>query len=308
MRVAVYTVALNEADHVARWAESAKDADYLMVADTGSTDGTPIIASDLGIFLSSIRVRPWRFDDARNAALSLLPDDIDVCISLDMDEVLLPGWRESLEAAPPADRYTHTLVAGNIAFPAERCHSRFNWRWNYPIHEIIEWTGDGVPRVTDGGFVIKHLPDNTKSRSNYLHLLEKAATEHPDDARLCHYYGRELYFRGQWDKARVELMRHVTMPSSTWVDERSQSYRMIAKMDYHPERWLLKAAAEAPHRREPWVDLAKHYEKAGQFPQAAGMALRALAIPADHRAKAYMSENDAWDDAYVEAFLALEVR
>ena len=311
MRVAVYTVALNEADHVQRWAESAQDADFLFIADTGSTDSTVGIARGLGVprpvGVESIRVQPWSFADARNAALAMLPDDIDICISLDMDEVLLPGWREALEAAGPADRYSHTLVAGDISFAAERCHSRFNWRWQYPIHEIIQWTGNGAPKVADGGFVIKHQPDKGKSRGQYLELLARAAGENPEDARLAHYYARELYFRGDWAKARVEFMRHITMPSSTWVDERSQSYRYLAKMDYHPERWMLKALAEAPHRREVWVDLAKFYKGKGDALRAAAMARGALSIDVETRPRAYMSENDAWDDAFVEAFLGLEV-
>jgi tetratricopeptide (TPR) repeat protein len=308
MRVAVYTVALNEADHVARWAESAKDADMRFVLDTGSSDDTEVQCYQQNVAVARCSVRPWRFDDARNAALAMLPANIDMCISLDMDEVLLPGWREALESAPPADRHTHTLVTGEVAFAAERCHSRFNWRWQYPIHEIIQWTGEGVPKVADGGFVIKHQPDNSKSRGQYLDLLARAAAENPDDARLAHYYGRELFFRGKWALARELLMRHINMPSSLWADERCQSYRYLAKMDYHPERWLLKAAAEAPHRREPWVDLAKFYQGEGRMQEAAGMAQRALSIDAELRPKAYMSENDAWDDAFVGQFLGLEVR
>lgn len=101
MKIAVYTIALNEIKFVKRWAESAKDADYILIADTGSTDGTPEIAKDsLGINVVRISINPWRFDLARNAALAALPDDIDLCIALDMDEVLQPGWRKALEAIP----------------------------------------------------------------------------------------------------------------------------------------------------------------------------------------------------------------
>ena len=38
--IAVYTIAVNEAAHAERWAESAAEADYRIVADTGSTDDT----------------------------------------------------------------------------------------------------------------------------------------------------------------------------------------------------------------------------------------------------------------------------
>jgi hypothetical protein len=33
VKIAVYTIALNEAAHAERWAESAADADYRVVAD-----------------------------------------------------------------------------------------------------------------------------------------------------------------------------------------------------------------------------------------------------------------------------------
>src|SRR4051812_29184990 len=98
MRIGVYSVALNESQFVERWATSAADADYLFVADTGSSDETVALLEQHGVHTAPIRVRPWRFDDARNAALSLLPDDLDIVMSLDMDEILTPGWRAKLEA------------------------------------------------------------------------------------------------------------------------------------------------------------------------------------------------------------------
>ena len=72
MKIAVYTIALNEEQFVERWYESAKEADYLLIADTGSTDGTVALAKSLGINVVEISIKPWRFDDARNASLACL--------------------------------------------------------------------------------------------------------------------------------------------------------------------------------------------------------------------------------------------
>ncbi len=74
MKIAVYTIALNEEKFVERWYNSVKDADYLLIADTGSTDRTVEIAKSLGINVYNISIKPWRFDVARNTARSLLPD------------------------------------------------------------------------------------------------------------------------------------------------------------------------------------------------------------------------------------------
>ena len=99
MKVAVYTIALNESAHVERWANSAGDADYRIVADTGSTDDTVDRLTAAGVTVNRIAVRPWRFDLARNAAMALIPGDVDVCVTMDMDMYLQPGWRPKLEAA-----------------------------------------------------------------------------------------------------------------------------------------------------------------------------------------------------------------
>ena len=44
MKIAIYTIAKNEEQFVEDWYNSAKDADYLLIADTGSTDNTVHIA------------------------------------------------------------------------------------------------------------------------------------------------------------------------------------------------------------------------------------------------------------------------
>ena len=88
MKVAAYAIALNEEKHAARWAETTKHADFRLVCDTGSTDRTVEILREHGVIVHEISVKPWRFDVARNTAQSLLPTDIDVCLSLDMDELV----------------------------------------------------------------------------------------------------------------------------------------------------------------------------------------------------------------------------
>ena len=70
LKIAVYAISKNEEQFVERFAEACKDADYIMVADTGSTDGTVAACERAGITVHSICITPWRFDHARNAALA----------------------------------------------------------------------------------------------------------------------------------------------------------------------------------------------------------------------------------------------
>lgn len=157
----------------------SKDADYLYILDTGSTDATVSKAKDLGVVVNVASIKPWRFDDARNASLSLLPDDADICIALDMDEVLVPGWREELEKINPETtrpRYQYTWSWSEdgkpgLQYGGDKIHARHGYRWKHPVHEVI--TADRIEEVQEWvGLEIHHYPDNTKSRGQYFPLLE----------------------------------------------------------------------------------------------------------------------------------------
>lgn len=304
MRICVSTIMKDEpVEFIERWVESAREADELLLVDTGTTKTDAINrALDLGVRVERITVDPWRFDVARNLALGYVGESVDTVVKLDVDEVLSPGWRAALEEVGPALRYAYRYVwshhddgCPDVEFNADHTISRHGWAWKHPVHEALYFADGTVPdAVFVPGMTIEHFADPTKPRTDYLPLLEMATAEDPEDDRMSHYYGRELYYRGDWVAARAELMRHLSLPSAKWPAERAQSYRLIAKMDYHPERWLLRAAAEDPDRREPWVDLAGFYTAVDQPDLAAAMARRALLI--SRRSNDYMTESAAWDD------------
>jgi len=303
VKIAVTSIMLNEPhEFVERWVESAMDADVVMLADTGSTNGCAELARDLGVEVHDIAIRPWRFDLARNVAMALVPGDVDVIVKVDVDEVLSDGWRDALESAPRADRYSYHYVwnyaedgTPDVQFMADHAHSRWGWRWRHPVHEALEASAGVNPVPQPVPFVIEHRSDPSKSRAQYLGLLEQAIVEDPSDDRMAHYFARELYFRGDWTRSRAEFTRHLSLPTATWAPERGQSYRYLAKMDTYPERWLLRAVAEDPTRREAWVDLVDLNLAHGDTRMAAAYAQRALSI--ESRPGDYMSEAHAWDDA-----------
>ncbi len=268
MKVAAYTIALNEAQHAERWAQSAADADYRVVADTGSTDDTVARLTRAGVTVHRIAVRPWRFDDARNAALALVPDDVDVCITMDMDEFLEPGWRPKLEArwAPDLAALYCTLALRTSvddpapkSWPAKKFHRRFGYRFRRPVHEaLFHVAGEEVTANADD-ILIHHIQDRSKgTRAQYLPLLELAHREDPQDSQICFWLGRDLMWANQPDRGTAVLQAYLALPSSTWAEERAEAMRCLARMQ--PEQrllWLDRARAEAPHRREIWLDLAE---------------------------------------------------
>jgi glycosyltransferase involved in cell wall biosynthesis len=303
MKVAIYTIALNEEQFVEKWYESAKEADYLLIADTGSTDSTVAKAEAFGINVIKISINPWRFDDARNASLSVIPSDIDYCIALDMDEVILPGWRKELEKAladgvtRPRYKYTWSWNSDGtpgLQYGGDKIHARKGYRWKHPVHEII--TSDRVQEKQEWYAIeIHHYPDSTKSRGQYLPLLKLSTVEDPNDDRNAYYYARELYFNREFEDATKEFLRHLSLPTARWAPERAASYRYLAKCNPEREReYLLKAIAEDPNRREPRVELANHAYLTKDWDLCYTQSLEALAIkekPLD-----YLCEEFAWKD------------
>ena len=86
-KVCVYAICKNEEKFAARWVSSMKEADYIVVLDTGSEDNTVEILRNLGVRVEERIISPWRFDNARNASMELIPDDADICVCTDLDEV-----------------------------------------------------------------------------------------------------------------------------------------------------------------------------------------------------------------------------
>ena len=300
MRVAVYSIAKDEAAHVQRWADSAAEADEVILVDTGSTDRTIEAAWDCGVTVYGRTIKPWRFDTARNTALALIPDDVDYCIALDLDEILVPGWRDALETAHregwtrPRYRYTWSWNADGtpgLVYGGDKIHTRHGYVWRHPVHEVI--TPLAEERQGWVSLEIHHHPDASKSRSQYLPLLALSVAEDPGDDRNAYYYARELHFAGRSDQAVTEFHRYLALPTATWDAERSKAMRYLAQLEPHrAEHWLLRATAEAPHRREPWVDLAQHYHDTARWGLCLGAALRALDIT--EQPLEYLCEPDAW--------------
>ncbi len=273
MKVAVYAICKDEEKFVDRWMDSMGEADVIVVLDTGSSDGTVERLRSRGAFVTVENIVPWRFDVARNRSMELVPEDVDICVCTDLDEVFHPGWREALENAwvPGAGqavyRYTWSFNpdgSEGVVFWYEKAHARHGYMWTHPVHEVLKWVGEGQPgpKVRVPGMQLDHLADPTKSRAQYLPLLELSVREDPEDDRNMHYLGREYMYHGRWDDCIATLKRHLRLPRAVWRDERAASMRFIArsyamKGERRQARdWYLRAIAEAPHLREPYMDLA----------------------------------------------------
>lgn len=271
-KICVYAICKNEIQFAERWYNSMCEADCVYVLDTGSTDGTEEKLTSLGAHVLQRKIVPWRFDVARNLSMDMLPDDTDICVCTDLDEVFDSGWRQKLEDAwkPDATLLNYKYVwsfddNGNedIIFYAQKIHSRHGFKWIYPVHEVLEYVGKNKENsLFASNITLKHYPDSKKSRSDYLALLELSVKEYPHNDRNMHYLGREYMFAGMWDKSINVLKTHLSLPTAVWKSERCASMRYIAECYIQKNdtrsamEWLFRAIAEAPYLREPYIESA----------------------------------------------------
>lgn len=299
-KIAVYTIALNEQKYAQTWFNSVQDADCWLVADTGSTDQTVTQLRDLGVKCETIVVSPWRFDLARNIALSLIPSDVDICISMDMDEHMAPGWRTHLEAAwqPGTTRVRHTYntyyasqEVPTLSYMADKIHARHGYTWKRAVHETVFPHG-AEHVVTVPELVQKHVPDSQKTRSQYLPLLQLSHDENPTCAQTLFWLAREHAHMDQTEPATANFLKLLRM-DHVWHLERSEAERWLAKLQPHRQlEWLRRSVASAPERREPWRDLAQYYYAHTQWTSCYAACVQAMNIT--QGTGTYLDTQDVW--------------
>lgn len=202
-------------------------ADEIVVVDTGSTDGTPEIARQLGARVSHFQ---WcdDFAAARNAALDRAHGRW--VLQIDADERLTapgggpadgPALRRWLKN-PPAQVLTLDMLAlplrnvvgrvEEVAYVPRLFARRSDRRYVRRIHETpfppdMPWHSARL-----GGCELRHLgyaPDVVARKGKHarnLRLCEVAVQERPEDVEIQYQYGRELYRAGR----KQEALLHYT--------------------------------------------------------------------------------------------------
>jgi len=181
----------------------------------------------------------------------------------------------------------------------EKIHRRHGFHWIHPVHEVLKYSGsDPDDIVFIGDLYLHHRPDPLKSRGQYLPLLELSAEENPEDDRGMFWLGREYFYNGRYDEAIQTLERHLKIPSACWDEERSASMRFIAKSyqgkndSSQAQSWLLRAVAECPLIREPWLELSKLGYSAMDWELCLFAARRGLEITSP--SGSYLVETESW--------------
>ncbi len=277
-KVAIYAIAKNEAWCAQRWADTTAGADYRIVLDTGSDDDTAAILEAAGVQVVHGHVEPFRFDLSRTAALALVPADADICISLDMDEIMDADLVSALKAkwaeVGPFDRANVWFDTGSW-WKCFRAHGRNGWRWVCAVHETLVFYLDRPEVVVEIDTAkMYHRPNSAPRTDRYRPLLEMAVREMPNDGRMWNYLTRECYF--QQDRLAVLAAAEKAVELGGWAAERAAVCRWAAWADPNAELdWLQRGVETAPGEAEAWHALAV-YQKDRDWRACFDAAVRGL--------------------------------
>jgi tetratricopeptide (TPR) repeat protein len=271
-------------------------ADVVVVGDTGSTDGTVKALRQGGVVIHNLAIRPWRFDDARNAVLALVPADVDVCIALDFDEELSPGWRDALErdwtsrtTLGPCRRVTThpqgipPMVEANVA----KIHSRFGYRWTSLCHEslVADRLAQPIETILPRLEIHRRLEASKIAPETYLSMLEAAVAEAPDDTDGLFRLGQQYALLKNWTAAEPMLRRFLLLAGERSPQSRATAWRALANC--HTEKGNPRAAIGclheglriAPGHRDLWLDLAELNASSENWSASIDASRQGLALP-----------------------------
>ncbi len=310
-KIAVYGIFKNEEKFITRFLDSCKEADQIVLCDTGSTDKTIHLIEEFvndyrlwdKVIIEKITVLPWRFDNARNTALSFISPDIDLCISLDSDEYLCKNWKDILISNydPNVSRYYHRFCSywndqetNKSEHWHDRIHIRSGYKWSLPVHEILERYDfqETIKWLTD--FYIYQKPDMLKNRGSYLSLLELSVKERPNIWKSWSFLANEYLQIDKKQEALDVLDKAILLSDadkSFIHNSKSNIFYSMNKFNEAVNEKLL-SINYSPNIREYYVYLAELYEQ--EFNKTNNKKLINLAISALNAAEMIIEKNDGY--------------
>lgn len=237
MKISALLIVKNEEAIVAEALESVKDADEIVVVDTGSTDRTIEICQR---YVEKVHRFEWcdDFAAARNRAIEKATGDW--LYSIDADHVLLSPMSVVREEAEKAEALGHKSalvksVSGNHVHWREVLFKNDpEVRWKGAVHECISKPTtyrSAVERKC--GYSGNHALDPDR---NLRILLAGDRT-----TRNKFYLGREYYERRVYDEAIKWMGKY--LEEGKWTPEIGEAYLVIARSYWFTNRGDLARAA-----------------------------------------------------------------
>jgi len=262
-KISAAMIVKNEESCIRRSLESIKDADEIIICDTGSTDKTIEIASEYGKVFTDYT---WKehFADARNHALSKCSGDWVFWV--DADDYLATPFnliREAVQTESDAVLVKHQSNKHYHYFPCLH-KNKTNVRWKGAAHNYLIGLGESCQRddiVVAQGHSINHkrIPDRT------LNILKKEVQKHPNLIREKYYLAREYWYRSDYITAKYWYENY--LENAVWKPEKADAHLMLARCLWHLKQGqearvqCLEAIFINPDFKEAVLFLAEmHYE------------------------------------------------
>ncbi|MFN7572006.1 MAG: glycosyltransferase [Betaproteobacteria bacterium] len=294
-RICLNMIVKDEAHVIRRCLDSVRPyIDCYLIADTGSTDGTPdLIRHLLADLPGEVVERPWKdFGHNRTEALALARDRAEFTLTIDADEVF-EAPRGFRWPALTADAYSlrHRVEPSGTEFDAIKLvRAALPWRYVGVLHEVIAC--DALHRAeTLRGPVVRGLFDSARNRGDPVEkyrrdaaVLEAALKDEPDDARYVFYLAQSYRDAGDTESALATYARRARMGG--WEEEVWYSLYQIGLLKEKAGRdteeamlALLEAYQFRPARAETLVQLARLLREAGWAAAAYPFASAAVKTP-----------------------------
>ncbi|PXV90316.1 glycosyl transferase family 2 [Lachnotalea glycerini] len=309
--IGVYGIYKNEQGFMKRFLESVQTADEIVLCDTGTTDDTNDMIQNfiknnpnVKIKMIPICISPWRFDDARNAALSLVSPEIDICISLNIDEYLMEHWREHLirQWEEGITSYYHKYKTfwpdGSISEQLyKRIHIRDGYTWKLPIHEMLEYKSTENTKTLQD-FCIYYTPIEKIVKPSDISLLEQSVMERKDIWMSWSFLADGYLKAGRYEAASKAIDTALEIKNCDKAFLYKQKYN-IDKFQNKMETalfYLNTAIFYMPKRRELYVEKAKFLSEIGRNMEAYTTILEAA--NKNEKIIDYHYNPFAWEDTF----------
>ena len=216
-KICVYAIAKNEEKFAEQWYNSVSKADLVIVLDTGSTDNTVQMLRSLGAEVHEKQYEHFRFDIARNDCLDLVPEEYNIRVSIDLDEMFeKDDWadilRDKWDEENPRVIYSYVWAhneggAPGLQFVLNKIHGIDpNLRWEGAVHEHLmnmithERTFDKFIDLRDE-ITVHHYADQEKDRMFYKDLILERIKDNPNDYQSLILAGNEFRVKGNSEDA-----------------------------------------------------------------------------------------------------------
>lgn len=222
-RLSVAMIVKNEEAMLARCLDSVKDADEIIIVDTGSVDKTRDIAQE---YTDKVYYSMWCDDFAHSRNFALLQATGNWVLSIDADEVLEEGGIEKIRQLlfTTKNAIGINMVAANNSYHVPRLFRNIpSVQWEGRIHEIINVRDfDKCDVKITYGSSPAHVLDPRRN----IRILEKSHEDDPENTRIMFYLGREYGYYKEWEKAEGILEKYLL--TATWLPEKADAHFMLA--------------------------------------------------------------------------------